>query len=660
MTPLPGDDAWRLEQVTEELLNLYEEINVLYTVSGIAARSADVAVAGSRILEEAVTLLAADVGFISYASDDLKSEEPEPVGLPREACRILAAAIVPKLAGGSRSLVAAPFSEGAAVPRAPEAIVAAPLSTEGEWLGFLCLGRRGRGSTFTSGDEKIVTVLAAQAALVIAQRRNLDLTRLTRGLEERTAALKGIVEVGREITSSLDADRILRALADLPARVLGFDRCAVLVDERGTLRVRAVSGVGRVDRADAGVVSLERLLVWVTGRDTAFAAWTRPDPAAGADRVVAVDIGSGIATPASAEFGDRAAAHFEIASCGGILAIPLRDDQGSLGAIGLEAGNADVLTDAAREAALIVAQQATVALRNARLYRELPFVSLLEPLRRGRARISGGSRRRLLPAAAVVGALIVASMAISSDLRIPGTFVLKPGRRIEVVSRVRGVIREVSPVVEGSIVRAGEVLARLDDTELRLRLGEADSKLQSFLRTASKMEAEGRAADLQMAKVESGRWSTQRDLLRGKIDEATVRAPEDGVLLTPRLQERNGELLEVGSTLCALADLRTLRAEIAVGEGEADALQGSLPMSAVLKFEAFPERDVPARIIAIRPAAEEIGGRPSLVADAEVAPDGEALRPGMTGQAKISTGSRSLASLALRGPYRFLRRSLWW
>src|SRR5207249_1528074 len=113
----------------------------------------------------------------------------------------------------------------------------------------------------------------------------------------------------------------------------------------------------------------------VTGRDAAFAAWMHPDPAAGGDRPAAVELGSGIGTPASAEFGDRAAAHFEIASCRGILAIPLRDDQGSLGAIGLEAGQAEILTEAAREAALIVAQQATVALRNARLYRELPFVS---------------------------------------------------------------------------------------------------------------------------------------------------------------------------------------------------------------------------------------------------------------------------------------------
>jgi len=654
-----GDDP-RLEQVTEELLALYEEINVLYTVSGIAARSADLAAAGAKILEEAVTLLGADVGFLVYTSGDLGGEEPEPVGISRETCRSLAEAIAAKLEGG-RSLVAAPFVDGAGIPKAPDAIVAAPLSDGEESLGFLCLGKRGRGATFTSGDEKIVTVLASQTALVLAQRRNVDLRRLSRGLQERTVALKGIVEVGREITSSLDPEKILRALADLPARVLGFDRCGVVVDERGALRLRALSGVARVDRADTSVTSLEDLLAWTAGRGTAFAARLQEDPAGGPARLVSVEAVSGLPSAASADFGRRAAAHFETAGCRAVLMIPLHDDQGTLGAIGLEAADPEVLSEAAGEAALVVAQQATVALRNARLYRDLPFVSLLEPLRRGSRRVRSLPRKRIMVLAWGAVAVIALSLLVTIDLRVPGTFTLMPGRRIEVASRVRGVIREVSPVREGSIVRAGDVLAKLDDTDWRLKLGEAESRLAAAMSASARMEAEGRAGELRLAGIEVERWRNERDLLKGKIENAILRAPADGVLLTPKLVERTGELLEVGSILCTLADLESLRAEIAVTESEAEALDRPLPMAAVLKFRAFPERSVPARVRAIRPVAEIVSGRPSLVAEAVVSKEAmEGLRPGMTGDAKISTGRVSLASFALREPYRFVRRSLWW
>ncbi len=657
-------EAHRLEAVTEELLAVYEEINVLYSIAEIAAASADVAAVSRKILAEAVTLLSAEVGFILYDGEELRGEEPEPVGLDLEACRQVGALLSKRLLANAAEVIA-PFTAGAEIPRAPEAVVAAPLMVEGERLGLIALGRRGRGATFTAGDQKIVSVLATQAALVLAQRRNLDLSLLARKLEERTVALKGVVEVGREITSTLDLARVLRAVADLPARTLGFDRCGVLIQHSGRYRIQALSGMVHVDRADPEVASLERLLVWAAGRGAAFTA-IREENEGGTEEIrcstfpVGTAQGGGADTPAARDFEPTAREHFEVSRSRVVLAIPLVDDQGTLGAIGLESERPEALTEAAMEAALVLAHQATVAIRNGRLYRDLPFISILQPIQRGWERVGRLRGRRLALWGGGAAALLLASILVPWEFRVPGTFTLHPARRIEVVSPVRGVIRRVSPLAEGAFVREGDPIAWVDDTDWRLKLNEADWKLQEALREASRLEVEGRSGEARIRRLEGARWRAERDLLAEKIEQAVLRAPAEGVLITPRLGERSGELLEVGSILCTLADLRSLRAEIAVEEGEADALSTELPVPAVLKLQAFPERDVLAQVESVRPAAEIIEGKRSLVAEAVVTSPAGDLRPGMTGQARVTVGRRSVAWLLLRGPWRFVMRRAWW
>lgn len=649
----------RLEAVTAELLELYEEVNVLFSLAGIAARETDLAGAGRQILEEAVRLLDADVGFIHYTGEDLRSEEPEPVGLDEAACREIARMLDAVIPAGGGAVVVAPFYQAAAIPRAPESVAAARLAAEGETLGLIVLGRRAQGSYFTAGDEKILQVIAAQAALVTAQRRNLDLSRMARSLEERTKALRGVVEVGREITSTLDLDRVLRAVADLPARVLGFERCGVAVEHGTGFSLRALSNLRRIDRDDPSVASLEGLLAWVASRPLAFTAVLREGPD-GRDELACEELGVGRSSPGAAEFAERARAHFEASGARAVLAIPLNDDQGALGAIGLESEDPDALTEAATEAALVLAHQATVAMRNGRLYRDLPFIKIIEPLQRGRSRLAAIPRRKLVGWAAAAAVVAIVSVLTPWDFRVPGTFTLHPGRRIQVVSQVEGVIRQVGAAREGDFVSEGQVLAWLDDTDWQLKLNDAEWRMESARRAAAEMEAAGRAADIQVRRLEAERWREERDLLRVKIEQSAIRAPASGVLMTAHLEEKTGELLSVGTPLCELADLGTLRAEIAIREADADALARPLPVPAVLKFQAFPDRDVAATVRAIRPAAEQSGGRTSLVAEAILDGPMQGLRPGMTGDARVEVGRRSVAALVLRSPYRFLLRRLWW
>ena len=82
----------------------------------------------------------------------------------------------------------------------------------------------------------------------------------------------------------------------------------------------------------------------------------------------------------------------------------LTDDTGRVGILGLESADPDFLSPAHLEILQVLAGQATVALRNAQMYKEVPFISVLQPVlekkrkfmameKRRRTLIGGGGRR---------------------------------------------------------------------------------------------------------------------------------------------------------------------------------------------------------------------------------------------------------------------------
>ena len=92
------------------------------------------------------------------------------------------------------------------------------------------------------------------------------------------------------------------------------------------------------------------------------------------------------------------------------LFIPLEDDEGVVGILVLESARAEFATPRQQELATILAHQATVALRNAQLYNQVPLADALGALQaRKQALLAMPHRRRMLIAGAVliaVGSLL--------------------------------------------------------------------------------------------------------------------------------------------------------------------------------------------------------------------------------------------------------------
>ena len=86
--------------------------------------------------------------------------------------------------------------------------------------------------------------------------------------------------------------------------------------------------------------------------------------------------------------------YFEETGYRGFYAIPLADDQGRLGMLSFDSADPDFLTELHIEIIKLLSSQATLALRNASLYKEVPFIGILEPLMEKKRRFLAIDRRR--------------------------------------------------------------------------------------------------------------------------------------------------------------------------------------------------------------------------------------------------------------------------
>ena len=213
-------------------------------------------------------------------------------------------------------------------------------------------------------------------------------------------------------------------------------------------------------------------------------------------------------------------------------------------------------------------------------------------------------------------------------------------RQATVSSKITGKVVEVL-VEEGMKVQEGQVLARLDDTniktslvlaqaqlvsatnalaETRVRLREADQELQrqtglvkdkiatqadydhaeaAFL--ALKAHLVQQQADVTVAEKQVAYWDQQ-------MDDTIIRAPFTGIVTSKNAQP--GEMISPISAgggftrtgICTIVDMESLEIEIDVNESYINRVRAAQPVEATL--DAYPDWKIPCKVIAIIPTAD--------------------------------------------------------
>ena len=213
-------------------------------------------------------------------------------------------------------------------------------------------------------------------------------------------------------------------------------------------------------------------------------------------------------------------------------------------------------------------------------------------------------------------------------------------RAATVSSKITGKVQELH-VEEGTHAKAGDVLARLDNSNARAALQLAQAQLEAARGTLAQTKAQFKDAERQAVRnkelvakglVSQSAYDTSQanadaltagveaaqgnvavaerniSVYRQQLDDTIVRAPFDGVITVKNAQQ--GEMISPLSAggagtrtgIGTLVDMDSLEIEVDVNENFINRVQPNQPVTA--KLNAYPEWEIPCEVIAVIPTAD--------------------------------------------------------
>ncbi|HKF51772.1 MAG TPA: GAF domain-containing protein [Candidatus Acidoferrales bacterium] len=521
-----------------------------------------------------------------------------------------------------------------------DSMMCVPLLKEAEVIGAVEMINKIDGGAFAEKDLFFLSSICEQATIAI---HNANLLKAERKLN----VLDALLNISREITSTLDLDHVLTTVVHQASTVVPFDRCAIGLFDRDRFLLGAVSGENDVPKTPE-MGQLRDIMEWVAGREEPVSNHQYED--------------GWHASPEETK--PRTAAFLEAQDYSGFYALSLRDDQGAIGAIALMHGDAEFLNESERETVSILANQTAVAIRNAQLYQQVPLAGFLKPLAERRQKfLAAMPRARWMKWAWRATAAAALLIAIPIPMRIGANATVVPAER-RVVSAEAGGIAERVLIHEGSVVHSGDLLAVLDSSAAQLELAQARSSLAIAQRALADAEFQRDPAAAGQAGIQVQLYRAQVQLEQKRVDEAQLIAPISGVVVTPRVEQKVGTMLSPGEAFCELVDEAHMAVTMNVREVDLPMLRAGSPVR--IKLNSLPTDTLHGTLDRIGAMTQPEEGEQFFVVRADFANSGLAARDGMVGRGKILAGGGWFSSgwypvgyVIFRAPFRWAWEKAW-
>ncbi len=241
--------------------------------------------------------------------------------------------------------------------------------------------------------------------------------------------------------------------------------------------------------------------------------------------------------------------------------------------------------------------------------------------------------------------------------KVKASFILQPAQVFHLPAPFDGYIESVT-VRAGDTVKKDEALVTMDTAELGLNRAELSATIQRFVSEAQLARSEATPAEMHIAIAQAEETKSALQKVQYNLERASVRAPEDGVVLEGEIEDRIGSPVTRGEALLKLSQLKGMFAELRIPE--ADATRVAAGSEGEVAFESRPEVHFPIEVTQIEPLAVPEEKGTLLIARTRFNSDApEWWRPGMTGTARIDCGTRSPLWIVTHRAIDYLRMRFW-
>lgn len=523
------------------------------------------------------------------------------------------------------------LDSGAEATVAPDTVhVAYPVETDGEVMGTVVLDLRARAQPEL---QAVLRQLLWGAGWLEALLRRHQLARNAQVLERASIALD-LVQAAQEHKSLGQA---AMAVVNELATIGKADRVSLGIEKHAKLELRAMSRTAWFDRKSQLVETIENAMEEAIDQEAAIGFPSLPSS-------------HGKVIVAQRDLAARSGA-------AAVLTVPLLSGGKPIGALTLERNQGPEFDAASVMLCEVIGEVLGPALQ-VRLESERWFAGRsVDTLAQWRAKLMG-PRHQTMKFATVLLLLAALFLALADGtFRVSAKTVVEGSVQRATVAPFDGYITEAFTRA-GSTVKRGEVLAVMDDRDLKLERVKWDTEKEQVARKYSEALAKRERATAGIFAAQLSQVESQLALTEEKLVRTQLVAPFDGVVVSGDLSQLLGAPVEKGKVLFELAPLDKYRVILKVDERDIAFI--SVGQRGELALTGITGTTLPFTVKTVTSVSTAQEGRNFFRVEAQLEETSTPrLRPGMEGVGKIAIAERRLVWIWTRHFVNWVRITFW-
>lgn len=242
------------------------------------------------------------------------------------------------------------------------------------------------------------------------------------------------------------------------------------------------------------------------------------------------------------------------------------------------------------------------------------------------------------------------------EYRVNADAVLEP-KQIRVVSAPFGGYLKSSIIRAGDQVSEGEVIAALEDSELRLEKIKAISRLSQANKQYSEALAGRDRAQAQIYSAQIEQSEAHLDSTESRLGRSVIKAPFDALVVSGDLTQRIGGSLSQGEELFRLSPMKDYRLILYVSEFKITDIAPGQKGRVVLS--SMPSEGFDVVVEKVTPVTEVRDDGTVFRVEASLEQGHDLFRPGLVGIAKVVAGERLLIDIWTNDLRKWMSLKLW-